>query len=432
MKKINIGIIGLGTVGAGLVELIKKNGPEMRRRQGIDLRIIAACDLRAGQGKKVGLPKATVFSRDYRRVLADERVDTVIELIGGLQPAEEIIKRTLASGRNLVTANKKVLAEKARSLLRDAMNASGFFGYRAAITGYFPLIEFLNRSQLQSRVIEGAYGIFNGTCNYILTRMERERCSYRQALTAAQEEGYAELDPYLDVSGMDTAHKTVLLVNLLYGYQMDMKQLYVEGIQKIDYRDISFAAELDYRIKLLAIVRKAGSRCQVRVHPCLVSRRSQLGALDKVMNGLELEDARGQVGGFIGPGAGKFPAAYAVLDDVITMACGNRYSYPKRQAGLTISGINEVESNFYVRFMALDKPGVLAAISSVLAKRHISIASVIQKEEEPGKAVPIVMLTHLARERDMRAALDEIYRLKVIKSPPLMIRVFDELPSLRG
>ena len=403
----------------------------MRQRQNIDLRIVAACDQRAARAKQVRLPKGAAFYRDYRRVLAHEGVDTVVELIGGLDPAEKIIRATLESGRNLVTANKKVLAERARTLLREAMAAPGFFGYRAAITGYFPLIEFLNRSQLQSRVVEGAYGIFNGTCNYILTRMEGEKCGYREALKAAQRAGYAELDPSLDVNGMDTAHKTVLLVNLLYGYQMAMRELYVEGIERIDYRDIAFAAELDYRPKLMAIVRKEGKRCQVRVQPCLVPRRSLLGGLDKVMNGLELADDKGQVGGFIGPGAGKFPAGYAVLDDLVTLACGNRYSYPKKQERLSVSGIKEVVSKYYVRFMAVDKPGVLAAISSVLARHRISIASVIQKEEEPGRAVPIVMFTHQAREQEMRASLVEISRLKVISAPALLIRVVDDLPSLR-
>ncbi len=430
MNEIGIGLLGFGTVGAGVVEGLQRHADLIAARVGARpvLRWIADLDLERDRG--VAVDRA-LLTRDAKAVVEDPAVDVVIELIGGVGIARELVTRALELGKPVVTANKKLLAEHGESLFGLAAARGAALAFEASVAGGIPIIKAL-REGLVANHIDAVYGILNGTCNYILTRMEREGLAFDAALKAAQSEGYAEAEPSLDIDGYDTAHKAALLATLAYGCSVPMQALHVEGIRGIATDEIRYAAELGYRVKLLAIIKHEASGISARVHPTLVPARHMLGSVDGVYNAVLV---RGDIVGdtlYYGRGAGRLPTASAVLADVADIASrlarGEKTTPPVLPPGgarARLVELAEVRARYYLRLSLLDRPGVLARVAAILGANGISIASMIQKEQRQGGHVPVIALTHDAEERSFRAALAEIDTLDVVGAPTVALRIED-------
>ena len=430
MKEVGIGLLGFGTVGAGVVEGLQRNADLLARRTGVRLvlRWIADLDLERDRGVVVD---RALLTRDARAVVEDPQVNVVVELVGGTGIARELVTRALELGKPVVTANKKLLAEYGAPLFALAAKQKTELAFEASVGGGIPIIKSL-REGLVANHIGAAYGILNGTCNYILTRMEQEGLAFDDVLKAAQAAGYAEAEPSLDIDGHDTAHKAAILASLAYGFPIPMKELHVEGIRGLAQEEIRYAAELGYRIKLLGIIKQGAAGISVRVHPTLVPHSHMLASVGGVFNAVLV---RGDVVGdtlYYGRGAGRLPTASAVLADVADvarrLAAGVRSEQPVFPAGATpapLASMDTVESRYYLRLSLLDRPGVLARVAQVLGQHHISIASMIQKEQNQGDHVPVIVLTHQAVERNFQAALAEIDRLDVVGAKTVRLRIED-------
>lgn len=419
MKTINIGIIGLGTVGSGVVEILRKN-----RSIGVPIRIAGIAEI--DKKKWHGMNRA-VLTTDANKVINNS--DIVVELIGGCKAAKDIVLGALKNGKAVVTANKALLAEYGKEIFSTAERYGGDIYYEASVAGGIPIIKILREGLVANR-ITSILGIVNGTSNYILTKMQEEGADFRKVLAEAQREGYAERDPTLDIEGIDSAHKLVILSSLAMGRWVDLKNIYTEGITHITHSDILYADELGYVIKLLAICKDQRGEIEVRVHPTLLPKQHQISGVSGVYNAIFItgDNIGSQL--FYGKGAGKLPAASAVVADIVDVArnlsFGIRHRVPairySRQVK-KIRPIGEVVNQCYLRFTTVDRPGVLAKISGILGRNKISIASVIQKGRHKISAVPIVMMTHKAVERDIRKALAEIDRLPEVRAKTVMIRV---------
>ncbi len=430
MKEIGVGILGFGTVGAGVVEGLQKNGELIARRIGakLVLRKVADIDLDRDRGVKLD---AALLTRDASAVVKDPAVDIVVELIGGVSVAKGLIVEALSLGKPVVTANKAVLAECCEEIFRVAGRKNAPLHYEASVGGGIPIIKAL-REGLVANQIQSVYGILNGTCNYILTRMEQQKLSFEQALKEAQAAGYAEAEPSLDVDGRDTAHKAVVLASLAYGFPMPMLSVHVEGIRGVAPMDIEYAKELGYRIKLLAIIKQVEGQVEVRVHPTLVPHGHMLAAVNGVFNAVMVGgDIVGETM-YYGRGAGRGPAASAVLSDLADAAREIASAPAEKVQACVPNGpvgkirmIGDIEARYYLRLSLLDKPGVLAMVAHALGAHKISIASVIQKEARAGEHVPVVIVTHAARERNFQEALKEIDRLDVVGAKTVGFRIED-------
>jgi homoserine dehydrogenase len=356
--------------------------------------------------------------------------------VGGLEPARSFISRALAAGKHVVTANKALLAHHGVELYEEARRSGVALGFEAAVAGGIPLIRAVKDGLVANRVLSLA-GIVNGTCNYILSKMTDEGLDFSLVLKEAQAHGYAEADPTLDIEGMDSAHKLQILVALAFRTFVDLKHIHTEGISRVTAQDIEYARDLGYRIKLLAIAKAtppdapAGAGVEVRVHPTMIPAASPLAAVSGVFNGIFLTgDAVGDLM-FYGRGAGQMPTASAVLSDVIEIARRIAHGLPSLSlelpsvgpAPLPLTPMESIQSCYYLRVTAQDRPGVLSRVTGILGENDISIANVIQKGRGVREAVPVVMLTHEARERDMRAALAKIDRLRDVAAATTMIRV---------
>lgn len=430
MKEIGLGLLGFGTVGAGVVEALQRNSDLIARRCGVRpvLRKIADLDLDRDRGVNVA---RSLLTTDARAVVADPDIHIVIELIGGVGIARELVTKALQNGKPVVTANKKLLAEHGRELFALADEKKVELGFEASVGGGIPCIRAL-REGLVANQIGAICGILNGTCNYILTKMEQEGRAFDDVLREAQAAGYAEAEPSLDIDGHDTAHKAAVLATLAYGASIPMSGVFVEGIRGLAQEDIAYAAELGYRIKLLAIVRHENGAVGVRVHPALVRHQHLLAQVGGVFNAVLVS---GDIVGdtlYYGRGAGRLPTASAVISDVAEiaerLASGSGYRRPNLAAqngALRIAPIEQASMRSYLRLNVIDKPGVLARISHVLGKHQISIASMMQKEERRGEHVPVVMLTHEAGEQNCQAALAEIDALEVVKGRTMRLRIAD-------
>ncbi|MEK7370446.1 MAG: homoserine dehydrogenase [candidate division NC10 bacterium] len=430
MNEIRIGLLGLGTVGAGVVKILDTHGAEMQERTDCRLTLAAIADADLTRERE-GIDLARLhLVPDARQVLDDPSIQIVIELIGGLEPARTFILRALAAGKHVVTANKALLAHHGAELFEHARRHRVMLGFEAAVAGGIPLLRAV-REGLPANRIASVFGIVNGTCNYILSKMTDEGLDFSVVLKEAQARGYAEADPALDIEGMDSAHKLQILAMLAFRTSLDLKDIYTEGITGVAHEDVVNAAELGYRIKLLAIAKASDGGLEARVHPTMIPAQSPLAAVSGVYNAVFISgDNVGNLM-FYGRGAGQLPTASAVWSDALEIARRVAHGIPAlpvelpsvAKAPLPLRPMDEIRSAYYLRVMALDRPGVLAQVAGILGRHDISLVSVLQKARAEGEAVPVVMLTHDARERDMRAALAAIDRLPVVASRTTMIRV---------
>ena len=435
MNQTKVGLIGWGTVGSGVARILLEEQELIGQKLGwpLELKKIADLDLESSRPVKVD---PGLLTTDAAGVINDPEIEIVVELIGGYEPAKTYILEALAAGKHVVTANKALLAAHGRDIFEAAARAGRDVLFEAAVAGGIPIIRSLKEG-LPANRIDHFFGILNGTSNYILTKMTREGMSFGQALDEAQEQGYAEADPTFDVEGVDTAHKLAILVALAYGLSVDLKDIYVEGISDLDPLDIKFAEEFGYVVKLLAISSREGDLVEARVHPTMLPASHLLSEVSGPFNAIHLSGhAVGDLM-FYGAGAGMMPTASAVVGDLIELARGIRTGAASRVPALAwrsvsekpagLKPMDEVVTTYYFRFSAVDKPGVLSNISGVLGAHDISISAVIQKGREVAGAVPIVMMTHEAREAAVRKALAEIDRLEVVKDETVLIRVEERL-----
>ena len=432
MKKsaVSVGIIGFGTVGTGVAKILFEKRKELEKRLGFPLVIAKIADI--DKKKKAKLP-GKAFVTNAEAVLNDPNIDIVAELIGGIHPAKKYIIEAAKKGKHVVTANKLLLATEGSDILRAAKKNNVEVGFEAAVAGGIPIIKIV-REALVGNSIQSIYGIINGTSNYILTKMTGEGIDFATALKEAQSLGYAEADPTFDVQGIDAAHKLAILASLSYGVPFSLSRIYTEGIDKITPLDINFASEFGYNIKLLAIAKRTNREIELRVHPTMLPKEYLISSVNGVFNAVYVEgDAVGSTL-YYGQGAGKMPTGSAVVSDIVDIARNIRTGAVNRIQGLgtpetsslKIKKMEDVQSSYYLRFSAIDKPGVLSKISGILGAHNISIKSVIQKERKKEKAVPLVMMTHKAREKDMILALKRINRLSMISGKAMYIRVEGE------
>jgi len=425
---INVGIIGFGTVGSGTVRILLGNKDVLKERLGfeVNLRKIAVRDIMRVRDVKV--PEGVVTT-DVDTVLNDPHIDIVVEVIGGIRPAKDFILKAISNGKHVVTANKALLAIEGNEIFTAAQDAGVEIGFEASVAGGIPIIKVIREGLVANR-IKAVYGIINGTSNYILTKMTDENVEFSVALKEAQKLGYAEADPTLDIEGIDSAHKLAILAYLSYGIPIPYKDIYTEGISKISSQDIDFASELGYKVKLLAIAKEKDSEVELRVHPTMIPKDYLISKVDGPFNAVYVEgDATGSTL-YYGRGAGAMPTGSAVVSDIVDIArnikknaTGRIPVMVKTIRDVRIKKIDDVISMYYFRFSALDKPGVLSKISGILGNYNISIASVIQKGRRVGEAVPLVVLTHEAKEKDVRQAIEEIDHLPVVMDKTVFIRV---------
>ncbi|MDI6751490.1 MAG: homoserine dehydrogenase [bacterium] len=407
-----IGLIGYGTIGCGVAELLL----EKRRHPNLELVKIADIDL---ERKRDFMPDKSLFTTDAFEILNDPEIDTVIELMGGIEPARSYILSAFANGKDVVTANKALLSSCWKEIMEKANSCKRRIRFEASVAGGIPLLSAVF-SGLGANKIEAVYGIINGTTNYILTRMEKTKESFSNALAEAQKKGYAEACPSFDIDGIDTAHKIAILASLCFGKTSPVSSIYTEGIRRITHFDISCAAELGYSIKLLGISRMDKDRLSIRVHPTMLKKEHMLSSVSDVYNAVYIKpDLTGPLL-FFGRGAGRYPTASAIYADLLALKRGEEFCIPEVEMVEPIN-ITEITSKYYIRVQAEDMPGVLAMISGVLAENNVSIASCIQKER--GKAVPIIMITHEAREGAIVSSLSKIDKSPFIKEESLKIRI---------
>jgi len=418
-KTFQVGLFGLGTVGQGVAELLLNEKWKSKEYEFVLRKVVVK---HLNKERSVSL-SPHLLTTNPREILEDSEIDTIIEVMGGINPAREITIEALQRGKNVITANKALLARSGSQLFKVAAENNCYLGVRASNIASYRLIESLVSSPSN---IEEIVGIFNGTCNYILTEMEQREKSFSDILKKAQKIGYTERDSSDDIDGYDTAHKLVVLLGLSSGHFLPLESLFVEGIRNITLQDILFARELGYRIKLLAIARRKHEELEARVHPALLPRDRGLARLGGIENGIEIRDETGVEVGLQAPGAGRYPTATAILEDLVSMAKGGKLISPYKRERFRLRKMEDVETKYYLRFSALDRAGVLAKISGILGNYNISIKAVLQKGERKGNElefVPIIMLTHRAKEKDVQNALQEIDGLSIIKGETLLIRV---------
>jgi len=430
-RRIRVGLIGFGTIGTGVVRLLQEQRQRIRTRLGAHLEIvrIADIDVRRDRGVEVG---AGVLTKDGRALVDDPAIDIVIELMGGYGLAREFVLRAVANGKSVVTANKALLAVHGAEIFAAVEAARVDIGFEASVGGGIPIIRTLRESLAADRNL-ALCGIVNGTANYILSRMAADGSEFADVLAAAQAAGLAEADPTFDIDGIDSAHKLALLIQLAFESSVEFSQLPVEGIRHITQLDIQLAREFGYAIKLLAIAKVEGRRIEARVHPTMVPRSHLLADVGGAFNAIAVEGEALGSSIYFGQGAGMMPTATAVAADVVEAARnilnGSRgrvapLGYPlARQRRVALKPMADLSTEYYLRFLVVDRPNVLAKIAGILGKHRISIASMVQRESEAGAEVPIVMHTHQARERDLLAALAEIAVLPVVHAKPVFIRI---------
>jgi len=430
MKEIGLGLLGFGTVGAGVVEGLQRNGDLIASRAGVKMKLRKIADLDLDRDRGVKVDRA-ILTKDAMSVIRDPSVDIIIELIGGVGIARELVTEALKMGKPVVTANKKLLAEYGAGLFELADKNKVDLRFEASVAGGIPIIQAL-REGLIANHIPNLYGILNGTCNYILTRMENEGLPFDQVLKEAQEAGFAEAEPSLDIDGHDTAHKAALLASLAYGFPVPLSSMYVEGIRGISSDDIRHAATMGYRVKLLAVIKKSAEAVSVRVHPALVPVNHMIASVSSVFNAVLVS---GDIVGdtlYYGRGAGRLPTASAVLSDCAAvarqLATGSRHHLPAfipEGNKPALATADSITCRYYLRLSVHDKPGVLARISKILGDHQISIATMIQHNVDRKGFAEMIMTTHVARESDCRKALEQINALDVVDSPTVRLRIED-------
>lgn len=428
-KCIKVAIVGIGTVGTGVVKLLEENKELIEKRVGFPIEIIWLCDIDLERDRGIDLNKYRKTT-NYMNVIADSEVDIVVELIGGTTTAFDVIEKAIKNGKNVVTANKALLAERSKEIKELLKSHPVDIGFEASVGGGIPVIKVLKET-LAGNKVNSIYSIINGTTNYIITKMERESISFEDALKEAQKAGYAEADPSLDIDGIDAAHKTAILASIAFGKDITVKDVYVEGIRSLDLMDITFALELGYKIKLLSIIKEEDESIDIRVHPTLIPLNHPLAKIEGAYNALSiLANYAGHIM-LYGKGAGMDPTASSVVADIIdigrNIVKGSRGRVPlfsfSHERNLRIKPIEEITTKYYIRIMAMDKPGVLSKISGILGEHNISIEAVIQKGRKERGFVPVVMTTHEANEKMVQLAISKIKKLDVVGGSPTIYRI---------
>ena len=432
MKPIHVGLLGIGTVGGGTFAVLRRNQEEITRRAGrrIVIRMVADKDL--GRARKL-VGDAAEITDDAYKVVGNPDIDIVIELIGGTKVAKDLILAAIDNGKHVVTANKALLATHGNEIFLAAQKKGVMVAFEAAVAGGVPIIKAL-REGLTANRIEWIAGIINGTSNFILSEMREKGSSFKDVLAEAQRLGYAEADPTFDIEGVDAAHKLTIMAAIAYGIPMQFDKAYTEGISKLTKEDIRYAEELGYRIKLLAITRRTPAGIELRVHPTLIPSRRLIANVEGVMNAILVKgDAVGATL-YYGAGAGAEPTASAVVADLVdvtrmhTADPEHRVPHlafqPDRMSDTPILAMEEVETSYYLRLRVLDRPGVLADITRILADMSISIDAMVQKEPSEGEEqVDIIMLTHLTQEKNVNSAIKRIESLPVVSGKVTRIRL---------
>jgi homoserine dehydrogenase len=446
--KVKIGIIGLGTIGCGTIQILQENGDVLAERLGAIVEVVRAADLELDRPRNVKLDPA-ILTTDARDIVNDPDVQIVVELIGGIEPARTFILEAMEQGKHVVTANKALLSEHWQELVEKAEESGVSLLYEGSVAGGIPLIRAIKVGLVANR-IHAVTGIINGTCNYILTRMSREKRPYEEVLAEAMEMGYAEADPAMDVDGIDSAQKLSILVNLCFNTPISYKELPYQGITDVTTMDLEMAEEFGYTVKLLASANNRNGSVEAWVHPALVPEGHPLAPVDNVFNAVYIEDDNLGSSLYYGRGAGDLPTGSAVVADIISCARdilsgavgrvpvggsitgtssgtspGNS---PGQTSGKTLQLADDNVSEYYVRISAKDQPGVLSAISGVLGEEGISISSVIQRgrETEEGGDVPLVMIVHEAPYSRMSRALSRIDSLDVTLAKSFLMRILPE------
>jgi homoserine dehydrogenase len=429
--EIGVGLIGLGTVGTGVARVLIENAELIWRRVGVPISLVRIADLDITRDRGIAIPSG-VLTTDSQQVLADPRVDIVIELIGGYDLAKRVILDAVQRGKHVVTANKALLAVHGEEIFAAASRQGVDLGFEASVGGGIPVIRALMEG-LAANNIQSIYGIINGTSNYILSRMTSEGQRFDVVLEEAKQAGYAEADPTFDVAGIDSAHKLAIMVSLAYGTPVNFKDIYTEGIAGLTPIDIAYAKEFGFTIKLLAIAKYSGGEIEARVHPTMVPSASQIAKVDGVYNAIQLVGDAVEDVVLYGRGAGSMPTGSAVVSDVMSIArnllknAAGRVPptsfLPEHRRPLRMRPMEEITSLYYIRFMVVDRPGVLSQIAGVLGRYGISISSVLQQGRKEGQTVPVVIMTHMAKERDMQNALRDINSMPYISEPTTLIRV---------
>ncbi len=437
MSDIQVGLIGFGNIGAGVVKLLQQNADTIRAKVGTGIKLKRIADLDITSDRGVTVPPG-VLTTNVNDIFSDPEISIVIELVGGYEPAKSFVLKAIAAGKHIVTANKALLALHGTDIYAAAAEKGVEVQFEAAVGGGIPVLTAI-KGNMAANNFGGVFGIMNGTCNYILTRMTQEGADFADVLQAAKELGYAEPDPTFDIECIDTAHKLALLISLCFGTRIDFKDIYTEGITNISGLDVIFANQFGYRIKLLAIGKSVDGQVEARVHPTMIPLHNPLADVNGVFNAIRL------TGDFVGPvmfygrGAGQNPTASAIVGDLIGLARTMQAGAGRRMAPLgflddtvktlPIKKMDEIVSKYMLRFSALDKPGVLAAIAGSLGNHGISIESMVQTahQELDSAPVPIVIKTHEAREGSIQSALKEIDAQDIICEKTVFIRIEDNL-----
>ena len=435
MKDINIGLIGFGTIGTGVVKLLRQNEDLITKKLGarLVLKKIADIDITTSRGIKIN---KSLLTNDARKIINDKDISIVIELMGGYEPARTFVLEAIANGKHVVTANKALLATYGNEIFAAAQKKAVDIGFEASVGGTIPIIKTLKESLVANK-INSIMGIMNGTCNFILTKMTDEDKAFDVVLKEAQKLGFAEADPTFDIEGIDTAHKMAIILSLAYGKKVNVKDIYLEGITKISRDDIAFARELGYRIKLLAIAMLKNGAVEARIHPTMIPSGNLLANVNQNYNAFNVMGDASDPVFLFGQGAGMMPTASAVLSDIIDSA---RNILKDITCRVPLRSLNEIdmkqiklipmdniETKYYFRFSVLDRPGILSKISGILGQNNISIATVIQKARGKKGAVPIVMTTYQAQEKNVQKALKKINKLDMVQDETILIRIEDDL-----
>jgi len=442
-KTVGVGIIGFGTIGTGTVRVLRDNARAIQQRLGFPIQLVRVADLDTRTDRGVKLAKG-VLGKDARALIGDPKVDVVVELIGGMEPARTFVREAIAAGKSVVTANKALLSVHGPALAAAAERAKVTLGFEASVGGGIPIVRVLREALAGDRNRE-VYGIVNGTANYILSQMTAGAGTFDEVLARAQSMGLAEANPTYDVDGLDSLHKLVLLIALAFGKKIRPTAVYVEGIRSIANVDIAYAREFGYAIKLLAVARDTAAGVEARVHPSMVPISHPLSQVSGAFNAVCLQGAALGTSLYYGQGAGMMPTATAVVADIMEAArtlAGRRAGgelgfvapYGQPSAALEraeVVSMAETSHEHYIRLSCADKPGVLATVASILAREGISIATVAQHDGGKGGAVPVVMRTHRATERALMRALARIGRLRGVRGKPVVIRVEESLGSER-
>lgn len=424
-------MLGFGTVARGVASILRQNSDEIIRRTGVALRLVRIATRTPDKTSRMNLEGVHVDA-DVDALAQDPNLDVVVELMGGLDPAERLITAALQSGKHVVTANKALIAERGLELFQIAQKYHKDLAFEGAVAGAVPIVKAIRESLAANR-IESIHGILNGTCNYILTEMRERKLPFSETLAQAQEKGYAEADPSFDVDGIDTAHKLAILAAIAWGTPPDFKSIHVEGIRQVDDGDIAWATEMGYRIKLLAIAKYHDHGLELRVQPTLVTVSSMVSQVEGVFNAVFVKGDHAGTTMYHGRGAGEQPTASAVVADLIDLvrngsaASSSRVSplsvLPHHLHSLPVHDIANLRCEYYLRLAVIDQPGVLAEITAILAKNGISIDAIHQKGRSTKKAVPLVIVTHQCLERDMQKSLADLEHLESVREKPVLIRM---------